>query len=75
MAYSSAYVWWGDDGNCYFQMQETNVYENLNVWGPDNTPTADLIPYDEHHNPSKKGFFGRLFSRQVGLSHFACKSP
>ncbi|XP_077972344.1 G protein-coupled receptor kinase 6-like isoform X2 [Styela clava] len=53
------------------EMQETNVYEDLNVWGPDNTPTLDLIPYDQQHNPNKKGFFGRLFSRQASTTESA----
>ena len=47
-------------------MCETKVYEDLNVWSEDGGPTPDLMPYDDHNPPSKKGFFSRIFGRQVG---------
>lgn len=47
------------------EMCETKVYEDLNVFAPDGGPTPDLMPYSDHNPPTKKGFFNRIFGRQL----------
>jgi len=47
------------------EMCDTKVYDDLNVFAPDGGPTPDLMPYAEQNPPNKKGFFSRIFSRQV----------
>jgi len=51
------------------QMIETECYKELNVFGPDNTPTPDLM-IDAEPWPEKKSCFP--FRRKVCLSQIIC---
>ena len=44
-------------------MIETECYKELNVFGPDDGPTPDLIE-DQPPPPHRTGIFDRLFRRQ-----------
>ncbi|XP_014662760.1 PREDICTED: G protein-coupled receptor kinase 5-like isoform X2 [Priapulus caudatus] len=48
------------------EMIETEVFRELNVFGPDGGPSPDLIEYppDQEPQPQRRGFFARLFRRR-----------
>lgn len=51
-------------------MIETECFQELNVFGPDGGPSADLIE-DLPPTPPQRGFFDRLFRRhRVSLDIF-----
>ena len=46
-------------------MVEMSVYADLNVWGPNGSPTPDLLPLNENKSTNKKGLFARMCGGQV----------
>ena len=48
-----------------FQMIETGVFDLLNMFGPDDSPTEDLIEKLPTEGNDRRGFFSRLFGRRV----------
>ncbi|XP_070540653.1 G protein-coupled receptor kinase 5-like [Ptychodera flava] len=50
------------------EMIETECFKELNVFGPNGTPTPDLI-LDQPPPPPRRGLFGRLFKRRNQERH------
>lgn len=48
-----------------YQMIETDVFNELNTFGPDDAPTEDLIEKLPGEGNERRGFFSRLFGRRV----------
>ena len=50
-------------------MIETDCFKELNQFGPDNSPTPDLIE-DPPPTPPKDGFFRRLFKKKQKVKNW-----